>query len=202
MREIVRPLASAWSSSGPEGRPRPILGNTRAEWTYSTSRRSRSGPPWSRSTRPTRLRVPLRPRELRREGRRRRGRRTDGEDPRRREKLPQLQHVVRIRQQHDALSAEQLAARQPATTRAGRSSTRGNPRGLCTFIYTSAPPARRRAADQPRQLPGDARLVNTTSVIEEEDSATLLPLAHSFALLIQLGASTSAPRSPTGSGTL
>jgi long-chain acyl-CoA synthetase len=106
--------------------------------------------------------------------------------------LPLLEHVVRMTgSSDDAISLEDLAARG-----AGRDASEWEARwksvtkdDICTFIYTSG------TTGPPKGCiisHGNYRsmldMVNETSVIEEEDLTYLyLPLAHSFALLIQLG---------------
>jgi long-chain acyl-CoA synthetase len=109
-----------------------------------------------------------------------------------RDRLPLLEHVVRMTgSSEDAISLENLAARG-----AGRDSAEWETRwravtkaDVCTFIYTSG------TTGPPKGCiitHGNYRamldMVNETSVIEGEDVTYLyLPLAHSFALLIQLG---------------
>src|SRR3954452_21507316 len=109
-----------------------------------------------------------------------------------RDQLPLLDHVVRMTgSSEDAISLEDLAARGAARDAAEwetrwRSVTKDD---ICTFIYTSG------TTGPPKGCiisHGNYRsmldMVNETSVIEEEDLTYLyLPLAHSFALLIQFG---------------
>ena len=109
-----------------------------------------------------------------------------------RDRLPLLEQVVRMTgSSEDAISLEDLAARGAASDEAEwearwRSVT---PEDICTFIYTSG------TTGPPKGCiigHGNYRamldMVNETSVIEPEDLTYLyLPLAHSFALLIQLG---------------
>jgi long-chain acyl-CoA synthetase len=109
-----------------------------------------------------------------------------------RERLPLLEHVVRMTgESEDAISLEQLASRggrreDSEWERRWRAVT---PEDVCTFIYTSG------TTGPPKGCVithGNYRamldMVNETSVIESEDVTYLyLPLAHSFALLIQLG---------------
>jgi len=109
-----------------------------------------------------------------------------------RDKLPLLEHVVRMTgSSDDAISLEDLAARG-----AGRDASEWEARwqsvtkdDICTFIYTSGttgPPKGCIISHGNYRAMLD--MVNTTSVIEPEDLAYLyLPLAHSFALLIQFG---------------
>jgi long-chain acyl-CoA synthetase len=109
-----------------------------------------------------------------------------------RDSLPLLEHVVLMTgSSEDAISLEDLAARG-----AGRSAAEWEerwrsvtPSDVCTFIYTSGttgPP--KGCVISHGNYRAMLDMVNTTSVIEEEDVAYLyLPLAHSFALLIQFG---------------
>ena len=109
-----------------------------------------------------------------------------------RDQLPLLEHVVRMTgSSEDAISLEDLAARgaAPRRRRVGGALEIRHPDDICTFIYTSG------TTGPPKGCiisHGNYRsmldMVNETSVIEEEDLTYLyLPLAHSFALLIQLG---------------
>ncbi len=109
-----------------------------------------------------------------------------------RDKLPLLEHVVRMTgSSEDAISLEDLAGRGSA-----RDASEWEARwqavtkdDICTFIYTSGttgPPKGCIISHGNYRAMLD--MVNTTSVIEPEDLAYLyLPLAHSFALLIQFG---------------
>jgi len=109
-----------------------------------------------------------------------------------RDQLPLLEHVVRMTgSSDDAISSEELAkrgSRRDASEWEERWSA-VTPEDVCTFIYTSG------TTGPPKGCiitHGNYRamldMVNETSVIEEEDITYLyLPLAHSFALLIQLG---------------
>ena len=109
-----------------------------------------------------------------------------------RERLPLLEQVVRMTgSSEDAISLEDLAARGAARDEAEwearwRSVT---PEDICTFIYTSGttgPP--KGCIISHGNYRAMLNMVNETSVIEPEDLTYLyLPLAHSFALLIQLG---------------
>jgi len=109
-----------------------------------------------------------------------------------RERLPLLEQAVRMTgSSDDAISIEELAAR--AAGRAAEEWERRwsavTPEDVCTFIYTSG------TTGPPKGCVithGNYRamldMVNENSVIEGEDVTYLyLPLAHSFALLIQLG---------------
>jgi long-chain acyl-CoA synthetase len=109
-----------------------------------------------------------------------------------RDRLPLLKHVVRMTgASEDAISLEDLAARGGGRDAAEwearwRSVT---PEDICTFIYTSGttgPPKGCIISHGNYRAMLD--MVHETSVIEEGDLTYLyLPLAHSFALLIQLG---------------
>ncbi|HET9162344.1 MAG TPA: AMP-dependent synthetase/ligase [Solirubrobacterales bacterium] len=109
-----------------------------------------------------------------------------------RDRLPLLEHVVRMTgASEDAISLDDLAARG-----AGRDAAEWEqrwravgPEDTCTFIYTSGttgPP--KGCVISHGNYRAMLDMVNENSVIEGEDIAYLyLPLAHSFALLIQLG---------------
>jgi long-chain acyl-CoA synthetase len=109
-----------------------------------------------------------------------------------RDHLPLLEHVVRMSgTSEDAISLEDLAKRGEA-----RDSVEWeerwksvSPTDICTFIYTSGttgPPKGCIISHGNYRAMLD--MINETSVIEEKDVTYLyLPLAHSFALLIQLG---------------
>jgi long-chain acyl-CoA synthetase len=109
-----------------------------------------------------------------------------------RDRLPLLEHVVRMTgSSDDAISLEELAARgggRDAAAWEARWSAVA-PADICTFIYTSGttgPPKGCIISHGNYRAMLD--MVNETSVIEDEDVSYLyLPLAHSFALLIQLG---------------
>jgi long-chain acyl-CoA synthetase len=106
--------------------------------------------------------------------------------------LPLLEQVVQMTGAgEDAISLEDLAARG-----AGRDAAEWEqrwsavaPEDICTFIYTSGttgPP--KGCVISHGNYRAMLDMVNETSVIEPEDITYLyLPLAHSFALLIQLG---------------
>jgi long-chain acyl-CoA synthetase len=106
--------------------------------------------------------------------------------------LPQLQQVVMmVGDADDVLSMDALAAKGGKVDEAvfQQRIDAVTPADICTFIYTSG------TTGPPKGCiisHGNYRsmldMVNATSVIEEEDVTYLyLPLAHSFALLIQLG---------------
>jgi long-chain acyl-CoA synthetase len=109
-----------------------------------------------------------------------------------RDHLPLLEHVVRMTgSSEDTISLEELAARG-----SGRKASEWEARwqsvtkaDICTFIYTSGttgPPKGCIISHGNYRAMLD--MVNTTSVIEPGDIAYLyLPLAHSFALLVQFG---------------
>jgi len=109
-----------------------------------------------------------------------------------RDRLPLLEHVVRMTgSSEDAISLDDLAARGAARD-AGEWEARWQSvtkEDICTFIYTSGttgPP--KGCVISHGNYRAMLDMVNQTSVIEEEDIAYLyLPLAHSFALLVQFG---------------
>jgi long-chain acyl-CoA synthetase len=109
-----------------------------------------------------------------------------------RNRLPLLEHVVRMTgASDDAISLEDLAARG-ASRDASEWEARWKsvtPEDVCTFIYTSGttgPPKGCIISHGNYRAMLD--MVQENSVIEGEDVTYLyLPLAHSFALLIQLG---------------
>ncbi len=109
-----------------------------------------------------------------------------------RDQLPLLEHVVRMTgSSEDAISLDDLAGRGAAGDAAAWEARWKSvaPEDICTFIYTSGttgPPKGCIISHGNYRAMLD--MVNETSVIEEEDLTYLyLPLAHSFALLIQLG---------------
>ena len=109
-----------------------------------------------------------------------------------RDKLPLLTHVVRMTgSSDDAISFDDLAARGSARDASEWEARWSDvtPEDICTFIYTSGttgPPKGCIISHGNYRAMLD--MVNETSVIENEDVTYLyLPLAHSFALLIQLG---------------
>jgi long-chain acyl-CoA synthetase len=109
-----------------------------------------------------------------------------------RDELPLLEHVIRMTgTSDDAISFADLEARG-----AGRDASEWEarwrsvtPEDICTFIYTSGttgPP--KGCVISHGNYRAMLDMVNQTSVIEEGDLTYLyLPLAHSFALLIQFG---------------
>jgi len=109
-----------------------------------------------------------------------------------REQLPLLEQVVRMTgSSEDAISLEDLSARGAGRDAAEweRRWSAVTPEDICTFIYTSGttgPP--KGCVISHGNYRAMLDMVNQTSVIEPEDVTYLyLPLAHSFALLIQLG---------------
>jgi long-chain acyl-CoA synthetase len=109
-----------------------------------------------------------------------------------RDRLPLLEHVIRMTgASDDAISFEDLAARgasrDPSEWEARWQSV--TPEDICTFIYTSGttgPP--KGCVISHGNYRAMLDMVNETSVIEDGDLTYLyLPLAHSFALLIQFG---------------
>jgi long-chain acyl-CoA synthetase len=109
-----------------------------------------------------------------------------------RERLPLLEHVVRMTgESEDAISFEQLTARG-SDHEASEWEERWQavtPEDICTFIYTSGttgPP--KGCVISHGNYRAMLDMVNDAAVVHDDDLAYLyLPLAHSFALLIQLG---------------
>jgi long-chain acyl-CoA synthetase len=109
-----------------------------------------------------------------------------------RERLPLLEQVVQMTGAgDDAISLDDLAARGAGRDAAEweRHWSAVTPDDICTFIYTSGttgPP--KGCVISHGNYRAMLDMVNENSVIEGEDVTYLyLPLAHSFALLIQLG---------------
>ena len=109
-----------------------------------------------------------------------------------RDQLPLLEQVVRMTgASEDAISLDDLAARGAGRDAAEweRLWSAVTPADICTFIYTSGttgPP--KGCVISHGNYRAMLDMVNENSVIEGEDVTYLyLPLAHSFALLIQLG---------------
>jgi long-chain acyl-CoA synthetase len=108
------------------------------------------------------------------------------------DRLPKLQHVIRITgSSDDAIAMSELSERGAARPESEweerwRSVTRDD---ICTFIYTSGttgPP--KGCVISHGNYRSMLDMVHEVNVIEEEEVTYLfLPLAHSFALLIQLG---------------
>jgi long-chain acyl-CoA synthetase len=192
--EIVRPLALGLAELGVgKGDRVSILGNTRPEWTYFDFAALSIGAvvvPIYQTNSPEECRYVLENSDAKV---------VVVEDDEQMEKirvvrdrLPQLQHVVRMTgASEDAISLDALSARgagtDPARWEALYSAVA--PADICTFIYTSGttgPP--KGCVISHGNYRAMLDMVNETSVIEDEDVTYLyLPLAHSFALLIQLG---------------
>src|SRR3954447_15082350 len=109
-----------------------------------------------------------------------------------RDRLPKLEHVIRMTgASEDAISVEELSARGAAHPESEWEERWSSvvPEDICTFIYTSGttgPP--KGCVISHGNYRAMLDMVHTTSVIEDDDVAYLyLPLAHSFALLIQFG---------------
>src|SRR3954451_25000426 len=109
-----------------------------------------------------------------------------------REQLPQLEQIVLMTgSAEDAISIEDLAAKGGGGDDATWATLYDAvaPGDICTFIYTSGttgPP--KGCIISHGNYRAMLNMVNGVSVIEDEDLTYLyLPLAHSFALLIQLG---------------
>jgi long-chain acyl-CoA synthetase len=109
-----------------------------------------------------------------------------------RDQCPQLEHVVRMTgQSEDAIAMDDLAARGSELDEADweqrwRSVT---PEDVCTFIYTSGttgPP--KGCVISHGNYRAMLNMINEVHVIEDEELTYLfLPLAHSFAVLVQFG---------------
>jgi long-chain acyl-CoA synthetase len=192
--EIVRSLSLGLIDLGvAKGDKVSILGNTRPEWTYFDFAALSAGAvvvPIYQTNSPEECQYVLENSDARV---------VIVEDDEQMEKirevrnqLPLLEHVVRMTgASDDAISMEDLtsrgAARDQAEWEARWQSV--TPEDICTFIYTSGttgPP--KGCIISHGNYRSMLNMVNETSVIEEEDVTYLyLPLAHSFALLIQLG---------------
>jgi long-chain acyl-CoA synthetase len=192
--EIVRPLALGLTELGVERGDRvSILGNTRPEWTYFDFAALSIGAtvvPIYQTNSPEECRYVLENSDAKV---------VVVEDDEQlakvrevRDRLPQLEQIVLMTGSSDeAISMDELAAKatnvDPALWEQRYSAV--TPDDICTFIYTSG------TTGPPKGCiisHGNYRsmldMVNETSVIEGEDVSYLyLPLAHSFALLIQLG---------------
>jgi long-chain acyl-CoA synthetase len=191
--EIVRPLALGLAELGVvKGDRVSILGNTRPEWTYFDFAALSIGAtvvPIYQTNSPEECRYVLENSD---------SKIVVVEDDEQLEKirkvrgqLPQLEQIVRMTgSSEDALSMEDLAAKGTGDDASWQTLYSAvTPADICTFIYTSG------TTGPPKGCiisHGNYRsmldMVNETSVIEGEDLTYLyLPLAHSFALLIQLG---------------
>jgi long-chain acyl-CoA synthetase len=192
--EIVRSLSLGLIDLGvAKGDKVSILANTRPEWTYADFAALSAGAtvvPIYQTNSPEECRYVLENSDAKvvvveDEEQMEKIRRVRGE-------LPLLQHVIRMTgESDDAISFPQLAARG-----AGRDASEWEarwksvaPDDICTFIYTSGttgPP--KGCVISHGNYRAMLDMVNETSVIEEGDVTYLyLPLAHSFALLIQFG---------------
>jgi long-chain acyl-CoA synthetase len=194
VQEIVRPLAFGLVELGVRKGDRvSILANTRPEWTYFDFAALSIGAtvvPIYQTNSPEECRYVLENSD---------SKVVVVEDAEQLEKvrevrdqLPQLEQVVLMAgDADDALSMEELAAKGAGGTDAAWEAlyTAVTPDDICTFIYTSGttgPPKGCIISHGNYRAMLD--MVNETSVIEEGDLAYLyLPLAHSFALLIQFG---------------
>jgi long-chain acyl-CoA synthetase len=194
VREIVRPLAFGLVTLGVEKGDRvAILGNTRPEWTYFDFAALSVGAtvvPIYQTNSPEECRYVLENSD---------SKVVVVEDAEQLEKvrqvrdqLPQLEQVVLMSgSAEDAIAMEDLAAKgaggDDATWKTLYEAV--TPEDICTFIYTSGttgPPKGCIISHGNYRAMLD--MVNEVSVIEDEDLTYLyLPLAHSFALLIQLG---------------
>ena len=192
--EIVRPLAFGLVTLGVEKGDRvAILGNTRPEWTYFDFAALSIGAtvvPIYQTNSPEECRYVLENSD---------SKVVVVEDAEQlekvrsvRDKLPQLEHVVMMTGSAEgAISMEELGAKGAGGTDETWKALYEavTPEDICTFIYTSGttgPPKGCIISHGNYRAMLD--MVKETSVIEEGDVTYLyLPLAHSFALLIQLG---------------
>ena len=192
--EIARPLGLGLTALGVEKGDRvSILANTRPEWTYFDFAALSIGAtvvPIYQTNSPDECRYVLENSDAKV---------VVVEDAEQLEKvkavrsqLPSLEHVVMmVGEDPDAISSEQLAAKGAGvdSTVWEQRYTSVTPEDICTFIYTSGttgPP--KGCVISHGNYRAMLDMVNQTSVIEPEDVTYLyLPLAHSFALLIQLG---------------
>ncbi len=193
VEETVRPLALGLAGLGVEkGDKVSILGNTRPEWTYFDLAALSIGAvvvPIYQTNSPEECQYVLENSDAKV---------VIVEDDEQlekiravRERLPMLEQVIRMTgSSDDAISFEDLAARGSGDAAEWEQRWSAVTKSdVCTFIYTSG------TTGPPKGCVithGNYRsmldMVNETSVIEEEDITYLyLPLAHSFALLIQLG---------------
>ena len=194
VQEIVRPLALGLAELGVvKGDRVSILGNTRPEWTYFDFAALSIGAtvvPIYQTNSPEECRYVLENSDAKV---------VVVEDDEQlqkireiRDRLPQLKQIVRMTgTSDDALSMADLAAKGASGDQARWESLYSavTPADICTFIYTSGttgPPKGCIISHGNYRAMLD--MINETSVIEGEDVSYLyLPLAHSFALLIQLG---------------
>jgi long-chain acyl-CoA synthetase len=194
VREIVRPLAMGLVELGVEKGDRvSILGNTRPEWTYFDFAALSIGAtvvPIYQTNSPEECRYVLENSD---------SKVVVVEDAEQlakvrqvREQLPRLEQIVLMTgTAEDALAMEDVAGKgaDAAAEAWERLYSSVSPADICTFIYTSGttgPP--KGCVISHGNYRSMLDMVNEVSVIEDEDLAYLyLPLAHSFALLIQLG---------------
>jgi long-chain acyl-CoA synthetase len=192
--EIAKPLALGLVALGVEKGDRvSILGNTRPEWTYFDYAALSIGAtvvPIYQTNSPEECGYVLENSDAKV---------VVVEDPEQlakirevRSTLPQLEHVVMmVGDADDVISMEELAQKGAAVDDAvfQQRIDAVTSDDICTFIYTSGttgPP--KGCVISHGNYRSMLDMVNETSVIEEEDLTYLyLPLAHSFALLIQLG---------------
>jgi long-chain acyl-CoA synthetase len=192
--EIVRPLAFGLVTLGVEKGDRvAILANTRPEWTYFDFAALSIGAtvvPIYQTNSPEECRYVLENSD---------SKVVVVEDAEQlekvravRDRLPQLEQVVMMTgDAEDAISMDELAAKGAGGTDETWKTLYEavTPEDICTFIYTSGttgPPKGCIISHGNYRAMLD--MVKATSVIEEGDVTYLyLPLAHSFALLIQLG---------------
>jgi len=192
--EIVRPLAFGLVTLGVDKGDRvSILGNTRPEWTYFDFAALSVGAtvvPIYQTNSPEECRYVLENSD---------SKVVVVEDAEQlqkvrevRDQLPQLEQIVLMSgSAEDAISMEDLVAKgaggDAATWKTLYEAV--TPDDICTFIYTSGttgPP--KGCIISHGNYRSMLNMVNDVSVIEDEDVAYLyLPLAHSFALLIQFG---------------
>jgi long-chain acyl-CoA synthetase len=192
--EIVRPLALGLTELGVRKGDRvAILGNTRPEWTYFDFAALSIGAtvvPIYQTNSPEECRYVLENSD---------SKVVIVEDAEQLEKvrsvraqLPKLEQVVLMTgAAEDAISMRELSARGAALDASlwERRYSEVTSADICTFIYTSGttgPP--KGCVISHGNYRAMLDMVHQTSVIEEGDLSYLyLPLAHSFALLIQLG---------------
>jgi long-chain acyl-CoA synthetase len=192
--EIVRPLALGLAELGTEKGDRvAILGNTRPEWTYFDYAALSIGAtvvPIYQTNSPEECRYVLENSD---------SKVVVVEDDEQlakvrevRDRLPLLEQVVLITgSAADAISMADLSAKGSGVDGSRWESLYSavTPADICTFIYTSGttgPP--KGCVISHGNYRAMLDMVNQTSVIEDGDITYLyLPLAHSFALLIQFG---------------
>jgi long-chain acyl-CoA synthetase len=193
VEETVRPLALGLVSLGVEkGDKVSILGNTRPEWTYADFAALSIGAvvvPIYQTNSPEECRYVLENSDAKV---------VIVEDDEQlekirgvREQLPMLEHVIRMTgSSDDTISLEDVADRGGGDASDWERRWSGVTKGdVCTFIYTSGttgPP--KGCVINHGNYRAMLDMINQTSVVQREDVSYLyLPLAHSFALLVQLG---------------